>query len=506
VTFVQQRRRFNPNASQKRDIMSAAKTHRTAAADKISFGQKFSYGLGSIVNNLLGGAIGYMSIVLNVGLGINPALIGTLQAIPRLTDSLTDPIMGYISDNTRSRWGRRKPYIFAGAILVGLTYALMWQLREGYSEMFYFWYFLIGSIVFYLFYTMFATPWVALGYELTDDYHERTRLMGMTNFMGQFAWITLPWFYAFMENDRFFENSVEGARGLAILIGIGVIILGIVPALFTKERYAAKSESEGGGVAISGMAANIKNFFRGMVITLRRKDFLMLCAGTFFLFNSIQLVGAFGSYIIIFYVSGGDQDMGSKFMGLFGSINTIATFSAIAAVTWISTKIGKRYTFMLATFATLLGSILKWFTYDPMAPWKVLLPAPLIAIGMGGLFTMMGSMMADVCDLDELETGERREGMYGAIYWWMVKLGLALAFALSGFLLNWTGYDVALGGAQSSHTFFWMRFLDVIIPTVSSAIAIIAVWFYGITEERSYEIRQELDIRNGKVTKTAVQA
>ena len=220
--------------------MSSKEIHKTAPGDKISFGQKFSYGLGSIVNNLLGGAIGYMSIVLNVGLGINPALVGTLQAIPRLTDAMTDPIMGYISDNTRSKYGRRRPYIFIGAIFVGLTFALMWQLPGGYSEMFYFWFFLIGSIIFYLFYTIFATPWVALGYELTSDYHERTRLMGVMNFMGQFAWITLPWFYAFMENDRFFSDSVQGARSLAIIIGVFVAVVGIMPAIFCRERFVSQ--------------------------------------------------------------------------------------------------------------------------------------------------------------------------------------------------------------------------------------------------------------------------
>jgi GPH family glycoside/pentoside/hexuronide:cation symporter len=149
----------------------------------------------------------------------------------------------------------------------------------------------------------------------------------------------------------------------------------------------------------------------------------------------------------------------------------------------------------MATSLTFLGSILKWFCYDPLIPWKVLLPAPLIAFGMGALFTLMGSMIADVCDLDELETGERREGMFGSIYWWMVKLGMALAFALSGYLLNATGFIVDLGGAQTSDTFFWMRVLDVAIPAVASLIAIYAVASFKITEERSYEIRSELEKR-----------
>ncbi|MCF8435590.1 MAG: MFS transporter [Ignavibacteriales bacterium] len=479
--------------------MNPKDTHQTAPADKISGGQKFAYGLGAIVNNLLGGVIGYMSIVLNVGLGINPALVGTLQAIPRFTDALTDPIMGYISDKTRSKYGRRRPYIFFGAIFVGLVFALMWQLPEGYSEMFYFWFFLIGSLIFYLFYTMFATPWVALGYELTSDYHERTRLMGVMNFMGQFAWISLPWFYAIMENDRFFSNSVQGARTLAIIIGVFVAVVGIMPAIFSKERFVApESESKHKTKLLDGLKSNIALFFKGLLITIKRVEFLKLCAGTFFLFNGIMLVGAFSSYITIFYVFGGDTDQGAKYMGLFGTITTFSTMAAIVGVTWISSRIGKRKTFIIATSMTLIGSILKWFCYDPLVPWKVLLPAPLIAVGMGALFTLMGSMVADVCDLDELETGERREGMFGSIYWWMVKLGMALAFGLSGFLLNATGFVVDFGGAQSSSTFFWMILIDAGIPAIASLIAIYAVATYKITEERSYEIRSELEKRRIK--------
>ncbi len=480
--------------------MSAKVSHETAPKDKISGGQKFAYGLGSIVNNLLGGAIGFMSIVLNVGLGINPALVGTLQAIPRFTDALTDPVMGYISDKTRSRFGRRRPYIFIGAIMVGLIFALMWQLPAGMSEMFYFWFFLAGSVVFYLFYTMFATPWVALGYELTSDYHERTRLMGVMNFMGQFAWISLPWFYAIMENDRLFTDSVQGARTLAIVIGVFVAVVGIMPAIFCRERFVVSPES-GKEEKISfmeGLKTNVTSFFKGLVITVKRVEFLKLCSGTFFLFNGIMLVGAFSSYITIFYVCGGDTDMGAKYMGLFGTINTAATLGAIVVVTWISAKIGKRKTFIIATSITLLGSLLKWFCYDPLVPWKVLLPAPLMAVGMGALFTLMGSMIADVCDLDELETGERREGMFGSIYWWMVKLGMALAFGLSGYLLNATGFVVEMGGAQTSSTFLWMRIVDVAIPAAAALIAIFSVASFKITEERSYEIRAELEKRRTK--------
>src|SRR5210317_2400242 len=128
--------------------MSQAAHYETPPQDRVPLAKKFIYGLGAFVNNLLAAAIGGMVIVLNLGLGMNPALAGLLAALPRLTDAITDPLMGYISDNTRTRWGRRRPYIFVGAIAVGIVFALLWQLPPGKSESWYFWYFLSGSLIF----------------------------------------------------------------------------------------------------------------------------------------------------------------------------------------------------------------------------------------------------------------------------------------------------------------------------------------------------------------------
>jgi hypothetical protein len=122
--------------------MNDATHYATAPQDRIPFHLKVVYGLGAFVNNTLADSIGRMLIVLNLGLGMNPALVGLLGALPRLTDAITDPLMGYVSDNTKSRWGRRRPYIFVGAIFVGIVFALLWQLPEGKTESWYFWYFL----------------------------------------------------------------------------------------------------------------------------------------------------------------------------------------------------------------------------------------------------------------------------------------------------------------------------------------------------------------------------
>lgn len=473
---------------------------QTPDKDKISLFNKVIYGLGAFVNNILAAAMGGMVVVLNLGLGMNPALVGLVSALPRFTDAITDPLMGYISDHTKSKWGRRRPYIFFGAIAAGGLFMLLWQLPRGQDESFYFWFFLIGSIIFLLGHTMFATPWVALGYELTPDYHERTRLMAVQNAMGYVAYLIAPWFVWFMNLDMF-DDMVHGAGWLAFIIGLFTICVGILPALLLKERFVVppthtlptdtvKPEGSTLGAAIAG-------FFKGFVTTLKFKPFLYLCVATFLVFNGFQLVASFQIYVIIYYVFGGDQTLGAEYFGTAGSVMAVASFAVIFFVSWLSTKIGKKRAFYWATAISMLGYSLKWFFYHPDYPWLILVPAPFMAFGLGALFTLMGSMIADVCDMDELKTNQRREGMYGSIFWWVVKLGMAAALAGGGLLLNATGFDVELGGAQSEQTIYMMRIFDAFIPTVCSGLAILMVYMFPITEEKAHQIRAELEQRRG---------
>jgi len=440
-----------------------------------------------------------MVIVLNIGLGMNPALVGLLGALPRLVDAFTDPLMGYISDNTRSRWGRRRPYIFVGAIASGIVFALLWQLPEGQSESFYFWYFLAGSLLFFLAYTIFATPWVALGYELTPDYHERTRLMGTQFFIGSFAYIVASWFLYVMQNGITIsktplwipDNIVDGAAGLAIVIGICVVAIGILPAVFLRERQAVAERS------IRSLSDSVLDFFRGFSLTLKSKPFLKLCIATFCVFNGFMLVSSLQSYTVIYYIFGGDTDLATKFIGYEGTIRIGSSFAVIVFATWLSTRIGKKRAFFITIGISMLGYAMKWVCYNPQYPWLMMLPAPFLSFGLGSLFTLVPSMIADVVDLDELKSHERREGMYGSIFWWVVKLGMAVALALGGYLLNATGFDVALGGDQATRTITEIRFYDAFLPFAFSAIAIWAIATFSITEEKAHEIRAQLEARRG---------
>lgn len=479
--------------------MSDATHYETAPQDRIPFAKKLIYGLGAFVNNTLAAAIGGMMIVLNLGYGLSPALVGLLGALPRFSDAITDPLMGYASDKTRSRWGRRRPYIFVGAIAVGIVFALLWQMPRDASDSYIFWWFLGGSLIFFLAYTIYATPWVALGYELTPDYHERTRLMGVQNFIGNIAYMVSPYFLAIMYLPVFAGGAeggdpIVGSKYLALIIAAVVIILGIMPAIFLRERFRQANVDPGDKVTALDV---IKDFIGGFITTLKFKPFLKLCIATFLVFNGFILISAFQSYVIIFYVFGGDQAAGATFVGHSGLVQSISGLMVIVFVTWLATRIGKRRAFFFSTGVSAVGYALKWFCYTPDNPWLVLIPAPLMAFGLAGLFTLMPSMICDVVDMDELKTNERREGMYGSIFWWVVKLGSSVAIAGGGFLLVWTGFDIELGGNQTAEAIRLMRISDAFIPAAASLVAIWAVFSYSITEEKAHEVRLELEARRG---------
>jgi GPH family glycoside/pentoside/hexuronide:cation symporter len=387
--------------------------------------------------------------------------------------------------------------MFVGAIAVAIVFTLLWQLPPGKSEGWYFWYFLAGSIIFFLAYTVYATPWVALGYELTPDYHERTRLMGVQNFFGTIVYSITPYFLAIMYLPRF-GDVVTGASYLAIVIAVVVVAMGIMPAIFLRERFKDVAAEEGADGIVSGISELIKDFLRGFGKTLSFKPFLKLCVATFLVFNGFILIAAFQSYVIIYYVFEGDQAAGSVFIGHSGMVQAISALAVIAIVTFLATKIGKRQAFYISTGISMVGYVLKWFCYTPENPWLVLIPAPLMAFGLAGLFTLMPSMVADVVDADELNTHERREGMYGSIFWWVVKLGQSVAIFGGGLLLVWTGFDVELGGDQSAEAIRLMRMCDAFIPAIASAVAIWSIASYSITEERAHEVRMELEARRGK--------
>jgi GPH family glycoside/pentoside/hexuronide:cation symporter len=189
---------------------------------------------------------------------------------------------------------------------------------------------------------------------------------------------------------------------------------------------------------------------------------------------------------------------GGVLLGWYGTFSAICTLGVIYVTTKLSKWFGKRNAFLITIPLSIVGYALKWIGYNPNNPYLLFIAAPFIAFGLGSLFTLMNSMVADVCDFDELQTNTRREGMFGAVYWWMVKLGVALSSIISGLLINATGFRQEIGLSQTSETLLWMRIYDIGIPIVTSLIAIFIIMTFSISEDKAYEIRAEIERRRGE--------
>ena len=474
-------------------------SYKTALKDRVPLGQKAAFGAGHLVNNLLPGSLGVFMFFLLTAFGMDPFLAGLLGGLPRFFDAITDPIMGYITDNTKSRFGRRKPYIFVGAILSGVLFAVLWQLNPDNSQTYNFWYFLILSMVYLIGNTMFSTPLIGLGYEMTSDYNERTRLMGFSQTLGQVAWMIVPWFWVLIANPDLFDTQAIGVRRLSVIVGGICMVLGMLPALFCKEIDQTNLTNRD-DLTIRNIARNFKGLIHNMVLIFRNISFVRLCGATFLVFNGFQMVASFSYFIIVFYMFRGDYGAAGTWPAWFSTVSALCTaFLIIPIITVMANKWGKRNAFIVATMISIVGYGLKWWGFNPENPWMIFMPLPFMVFGIGGLFTLMMSMTADVCDLDELENGmPRKEGTFGAIYWWMVKLGQALALVLGGLVLKLVGFDQN-ATLQAAETLTRLRIADILVPAATAGLAILVMWKYDLTEDRAREIKNELVRRRGEL-------
>lgn len=456
-------------------------------ARQIPMGQKIAFGFGMLANQMFPAALGVFIIVLVQDLGFAAILWGTIQFLPRVFDAITDPIMGFISDNTRSKWGRRRHYVFIGALIMGISYIAMWQLDKADGVTFNFIYFLSWSLVFYLGLTIFGVPYVAMGYEISEDFHERTQIMAIAQFIGQWAWVIAPWFWVILYDPAWFPDGADsGVRDLSVWVAIACTLFALIPAIFIKSESTV-DRTDFVPISAGRVVKSVKEIFVSAFEAFRIKQFRQIAGATFLVFNSFNVIAAYSFLIIVHYLFNSDPAAAGYWPALHGSVGALATtFVVIPIVAQMSKRLGKKRAFIISQLISIIGYVLFWFLFVPGKPHLFLYALPFHSFGIGSLFTIMMSMTADVCDLDELETGKRREGVLGAVYWWMVKLGFGVAALLGGGILAFVGFD-AENVTESAVT--GMRAFYSLLPIAGVLGAIFVIKNYDITEAKAEEIK-----------------
>jgi GPH family glycoside/pentoside/hexuronide:cation symporter len=419
--------------------------HKTKPEDKIKFSQMAAYGAGGIIPialfNIAGILVGLMG---NISLGLSAFWLGVILIIPRLWDAVSDPIIGHLSDNTRTPWGRRRPFLLIGGILVAIFFVVIWWVPKGETvhqwfptdagyQAFQLVYILISLLLFYTACTIFEIPHGALGMEMTTDYHERTRLFSAKSFVGNLFAMSTPWLFV-LANMEVFKgtggNEADGMRYVSLMIAAFLIPLAIWWTYKLREP---------------GFVRVVKQektpFWKDMKHVAANRNFIMLTLTIFTLAMGFNFVSLLGSYIPIFYVFGGDKVAGAYLLGINGTVWAITGVLSVFPLNWISPKLGKRNTLSIAILLMCLAQLSKIVCYNPAYPYLIIIPTVLLSAGMLFFFTLGSSMVGDICDEDDLKTGKRTEGSFYSIFWWFIKMGTALASFITGALIVFTLFD-----------------------------------------------------------------
>ena len=444
---------------------------------KLPRSKKSAWAIGSIADVYMANALNYLAFpIYNMGLGVDPRMLGWALGLPRIWDAISDPLMGNFSDNTRTRFGRRRPYILIGAILCAIMFALIWSPPTGWSPTAIGWYFMALVFIYYTAYTIFVVPWGAMGLELTTDYNERTRVQAYRTFfqgVGAFGlsamwWLALKWGGG---------NDVVGVRYVGLAFAALILVCGVLPAIFCRENLAHDQDK-------------IK-FWPAIKATFSNTVFLLLIAVTVCVFLGIFMVNSFALYINTYYVFDGDKEGVAFLQMIAGFAFQGAGVGLIPVISYIATRVGKKATLIGGLLMVVVAYGTSWWCYTPDNPWLQLITLALAAPGLACMWMIASSMVADICDMDELKTGRRREGMYGASYSWACKAGISLTMILSGYMLSWSGFDAAVE-VQPEAVITNMRLLYMFVPMGFLALAAGLLIFYPLSEERVLEIQKQL--------------
>lgn len=454
----------------------------------LPFKEKVAFGAGEFTNRYGENGVNDIATpVYNMILGLSPALIGTVLMLMRLWDAITDPIMGYVSDNWKGKFGRRKPFLLIGSLLMAITYPLIWFASPEWTEQSKTIYFFCLAIIFFTSYTIYSVPFRALATEMTPDYEERTTIRIYSAFFNKVFMLMLPWIFPLTQSELF-PDPVTGIRTLAGASSILILVSGIVCAKYPKERYHKVAADQERVQLVSSFKSFIKD-----------RNFLILHGVGLGLLCSILLVATFGLYVNIYYVWEGDKLSGSSYFAIMQNIMQVLGFVMLFIISKFLIRVEKRKLIFLSLIAALVGSLARWFTYNSGIPTLIFLDPFFFAPAYTIFWAIFLSMLGDYCDYDEYTHGQRREGIFSAVSGWIMKAGSSIAFGVSGILLAWTHFSQELGGDQPEGTLLKMRLLLIGLPILCLLIAMVLNARYPLSKARMAEIRSSLETRRGTV-------
>ena len=403
---------------------------------KLTSREKYSYGIGAYGKDLACGIVyTFLMIYFTDVVGINPAFVGTLFLMARLWDAINDPIMGMIVDNTRSRFGKFRPWIFIGTILNSVVLFLLFRKPDLEGTSLYL-YYSVMYILWGMTYTIMDIPYWSMIPTLATTKEDREKISVVPRIFASLGGLTVTTFGIALVNKLGNGNQIKGFEYFALGIVIIFIISTIVTCINVKEKTQVQVNNE---------KVNIKQAFN----ILKQNDQLLVFIGIVLAYNlAMQLAG--GAAIYYFKYVAGKESLFSLY-----SFFKVAEIGGLMLFPVVTRKIGRQQVFRMATILPMFGLITLFISVS----------AVLLNLGSGFLLGSTTVMLADIVDYGEYKLGSRNESIIFSAQTLLVKLASALSGWLIGVGLSLIGY-VAGAAVQSNITIIGIRVIMTIIPSI----------------------------------------
>jgi GPH family glycoside/pentoside/hexuronide:cation symporter len=460
----------------------------TPKSEKLRFRTKLAYGAGdmgaAITANILAF---YLPIFLTDIASLGAGLAASLLLLSKIWDAVNDPMVGVLSDRTSSkRWGRRLPWMLYGAIPFGITFVLQWIVPD-FSQWGLFWYYLLVSVLFNTFYTAVNLPYTALTPELTQDYNERTTLNSFrfTFSIGGsiLSVIFVAIIAALFPTDRQFQYLMIG-------IGCGVVsVLTLYWCVWGIRDRVMESEAR---IPAETQPVTLP-ILEQVRIAFSNRPFLYVIGIYLCSWLGVQVTAAIIPYFVIRWMGEPDSTVAQVILAVQGTaLLMLFVWSAV------SKRVGKRAVYFMGMGLWIIAQAGLLF----LQPGQIVLLyvlSVMAGFGVSTAYLIPWSMLPDVIELDELQTGQRREGIFYSFMVLLQKVCLAVAIALVLKSLDWAGYIAPtaenLTPAQPEAVLWAIRIAIGPLPTIALIVGIILAYFYPITREVHAEVLLKLQER-----------
>lgn len=446
---------------------------------KLTLGFKVRYATADIGFALITSAMQFFLLFYYTDVaGINPAIAGTALLVGKLTwDAINDPLFGYLSDKTRSRFGRRRIYMLLGAVPLGLTAWLMFSLPTGLSGPVAFFAVLGSFLLVDTFHTITTTPYYALTPELTRDYSERAGLTSIRNIFSVFGYILGAAVTTILASV--FQGAGLNLQQAWSATGAVFGTVALLSTLFTTLTIKEDPDYAGEPSKLPPVKA--------VIFPFKNKPFLILMAAFILSSFSFTVLTALVPYYIQYQLNMGDQ---VSFV-LLTMLLSIGIFLVPAKK--VSDRINKGPAYALGLFIA-CAAILPTFFFPKGPSPLIYVVAAVAGMGFSAQWVFPWSMLPDVVEYDEKMTGERREGIYYGLWAFLTKFTSALGVAVSGWALDLFGYVPNV--QQEPRALFGIRFFFSVVPVAVILVSLPLLIRYPITRKSHAALVEELAARN----------